>query len=120
MTTSPFERNPDPFAEEGFSSSTSQVAPLKRDTSLVIFTVPAILASLLAVLLYWWGVVGYGAVGMAALGYVLAVLADTQTRRTRYDQRNFVRPKLTTSLRVATFLMALLIGWLVASNLAGS
>lgn len=120
MNTGPFERNPDPFAEEGFSSSSSQIAPPKRDTSIVIVAAPAILASLLAVVLYWWGVVGYGAVGMAAFGYVLAVLADTQTRRKRYDQRNFVRPKLTASLRVVTFMLALLIAWLVASNLAGS
>jgi len=68
------------------------------------------------------GVSGCVMVGVAEGGYLLAVLADVEARRVRYNNKNYVRPKFMgiPLLRVVTFALAVWVAWLVASSLAGT
>lgn len=63
---------------------------------------------------------GLIAVGLAAAGYLLAVLADAFARRTRYAKKNYRRPRILVALRVLTFGLAVWVGWEAASSLAGA
>ena len=63
---------------------------------------------------------GQLAVGLAAGGYLLAVLADVSARRTRHAKKNYRRPRILFALRVLTFGLAVWVGWEAASSLAGA
>ena len=60
------------------------------------------------------------AVGLAAGGYLLAVLADVAARRNRHAKKDYRRPRILVALRVLTFGLAVWVGWETASSLAGA
>ncbi|WP_419848465.1 hypothetical protein [Candidatus Poriferisocius sp.] len=86
----------------------------------VLFGIAAAVLALIAVVASLAGAQGYGTVGVAAAGYLLAVMADVATRRFRYDSRNYRRPKAMLVLRFATFAAAVGVAWLAASSLVGA
>ena len=87
-----------------------------------ILALAASLVSVVALVVVLAGIDGYVMVGVAAGGYLLAVLADVEARRVRYNNKNYVRPKFMGIpwLRVVTFALAVWVAWLVASSLAGT
>ena len=98
-------------AEQGTSGRSVGHRPVLGAVSFVVAVV-TLLVSLA-------GARGYVAVGFSALAYLLAVWVDLSTRAARHASRNYRRPKSTVALRSATFVMALVVGWLAASSLAG-
>lgn len=86
----------------------------------VLFGIAAGLLALIAVIASLDGSEGYGAVGVAAGGYLLAALSDITARRSRHNAKNYRRPRLTVALRFATFGLAVWVGWMAASSLAGA
>ena len=123
MNSDPWGSADDPFHDDDLIVDSPTVSdgsngPLAK-RHRIVGAVSVVLASAALVLLLA-GARGYGTVGLSAFAYLLAVLADLQARRSRHDVRNYRRPAPTAALRVATFVTALWVGWLVASSLAGS
>ena len=123
MNSDPWVSDNDPFHNDNLSVDSLAVSdgtksPLaKRHRKVAAVSVVVASAALVLSLA---GTRGYAMVGLSAVAYLLAVLADLDARRSRQDVRNYRRPRLTAGLRVATFVTALWVGWLVASSLAGS
>ncbi len=123
MSSDPWGSDNDPFLDDDLSvdsftvSDGTESPSRKRYRTLAAVSVVVASAALVVALA---GARGYGMVGMSAVAYLLAVLADLHARKSRYDLRNYRRPLLTAGLRVATFGTALWVAWLVASSLAGS
>ena len=123
MNRDPWGSDDDPFHDDLLSGGSLEVSDgakrsLAKPHRIVGAVSVAVASAALGVSLA--GDRGYGIVGLAAVAYLLAVLADLSARRSRHDVRNYRRPRLTAGLRVATFGTALWVGWLVASSLAGS
>ena len=123
MNRDPWGSDDDPFHDDLLYGGSLEVSdgtksPLAKPHRIVGAVSVAVASAALGVSLA--GDRGYGIVGLAAVAYLLAVLADLSARRSRQDVRNYRRPRLTAGLRVATFVTALWVGWLVASSLAGS
>lgn len=123
MNSDPWVSDNDPFHDDNLFVGSLEVSdgtksPLAKTHRKVAAVSVAVASAALGVSLA--GDQGYGIVGLAAVAYLLAVLADLSARRSRHDVRNYRRPLPTAALRVATFVTALWVGWLVASSLAGS
>lgn len=113
----------DPFSDDGLpvgslAASDTAKTPLAEPNRLFAAASVVVASTVLVVSLA--GYRGYGLVGLGAVAYLLAVLADLTTRRSRHNAGDYRRPLPTVGLRVATFVAALWVGWLVASSLAGS
>jgi len=121
VSNDPWGSDDDPFEDEGFVSAVAVSEAegssfLKRHTILVaVSSVVAVTALVVSLA----GSANYGAVGLAAVAYLFAVLADLSARRSRYAKHDYRRPLLMVGLRFATFAIALWVGWLAASSLAG-
>ncbi len=123
MNSDPWVSDNDPFHDDNLFVGSPEVSddtksPLAKTHRKVAAVSVVVASAALGVSLA--GNRGYGIVGLAAVAYLLAVLADWSARRSRHYARNYRRPRPTTGLRVATFVAALWVGWLAASSLAGS
>ncbi len=123
MSSDPWGSDNDPFHDDDLSVDSLAVSDgterqsRKRYRTLAAVSVVVASAALVVALA---GARGYGTVVISAVAYLLAVLADLYARKSQHDVRNYRRPLPTAGLRVATFVTALWVGWLVASSLAGS
>lgn len=123
MSSDPWGTGNDPFNEgQTFDASVVEPEPSKGKGKrhLVLLGAASAVTALVALAASLAGVNGYGAVGLSAVGYLLAVLADLSARRSRYRNKNYRRPLTTASLRVAVFVIAVWVAWLAASSLAGA
>lgn len=123
MSSDPWRSDNDPFRDDdlvvdSLPLSDATESPLaKRYRTFAALSVVVAFAALAVSLA---GARGFGIVGLSAVAYLLAVMADLYARRSRHDVRNYRRPLSMAGLRVVTFVTALWVGWLVASSLAGS
>ncbi|MCY3851886.1 MAG: hypothetical protein OXF75_14070 [Acidimicrobiaceae bacterium] len=122
MSNDPWGSDSDPFEDEGFvgvaaESDAAGNSFLKRYKAVFAISLVVVVAALSV---WLSGSAGYAAVGLAAVAYLLAVMADLSARRSRHAMRIYRRPPVTAGLRAATFVSALWVGWLVAASLAGS
>ncbi|MCQ3811792.1 MAG: hypothetical protein KTV68_14690 [Acidimicrobiia bacterium] len=102
------------------SGAGSDASKRRLRTPAVLLGIAAAVLALIALVATLDGSEGYAAVGVAAGGYLLAVLADFFARRTRHAKRNYRRPRVLVALRVLTFGLAIWVGWETASSLAGA
>lgn len=123
MSSDPWGTETDLFSggEVSESAGAATRAPQRRLRSpAVLLGMAAALLALIAVVASLDGAEGHVAVGVAAGGYLLAVMADVSARRTRYAKKNYRRPRVLVALRMLTFGVAVWAGWEAASSLAGA
>ena len=122
MSNDPWGTDSDPFDDGGFdgeavASETAGHSFFKKHTVLLASSVVVATTALVVSLA---SDASYGTVGLAAVAYLLAVMADLFARSSRYEVRVYRRPLVAVGMRIATFVIALWVGWLAASSLAGS
>lgn len=122
MSSDPWGFDDEPFASDdqfGSPAAAAGKAPSRALRLPGLLGAVSVVAAAAALLVSLLGAPGYGAVGFAALAYLLAAGVDLAVRDRRFASRNYSRPRLTVALRGATFTVALGVAWLAASSLAG-
>ena len=123
MSNSPWGTEADLFSDgeiPEFAGTASGDFRRRLHSPAVLFGAAAAVLALVALVASLSGSEGYAAVGVAAGGYLLAVLADVSARRARHAERNYRRPRILIALRVLTFGLAVWVGWEAASSLGGA
>ena len=123
MSADPWGNDSDPFnSDEDLAGPlrTSEASANSITKRHVLLAAGSVAVAVLALVLSIADSNGYGTVGLCAFAYVLAVLADMEARRSRYDRAVYARPLGMVCLRIAVFAATVWVGWQAAVSLAGS